>query len=66
MNANEMRLKDAGFRERRFVELLDRDNKLPPGVDLQGFLDHGLYDARLDEVFVNVKGVRFAFRVVTP
>lgn len=66
MRDHEMRLQDAGVREREFVRKLLVEGKMPPGVFWDDVLSHGVYDARADEVRLTVRGVDLSWRVEVP
>ena len=61
MNANQMRLCDAGHREHAFAREMLRH--LPVGVTYEDLLTHGVYDASEDTIKITVKGTVFTRRV---
>lgn len=65
MNENQVRLRDAGWREQEFARRLVGDKALPMGITLEDFLDHGVYDAHADTVNLTIKGVSRTWKVRT-
>lgn len=61
MNANQMLLRDAGYREQAFAREMLRH--LPVGVTYEDLLSHGVYDASADTITITIKGSVFTRRV---
>lgn len=63
---NQMRLCDAGIREQEWAQKLISEKQLPSDISYKDFLDHGVYDARTDEILLTVKGVTLRWKVARP
>ena len=61
MNKDEMMLRDAGFREHDAAQKIAKE--LPRGLSFKDLLDHGVYDARADEIVFTFGSVARRWKV---